>query len=99
MIAPDRPPRMGDPDMPGYAIPQTRRPPKLENGQVQLVANGDLRLSANQSCWAEQAKMEEALRGAVADLGCELVRMHPYKEPEKHGLIGSQREGIQVFSG
>src|SRR5690242_14947999 len=32
-----------DSGMPGYAIPQTRRPPKLTKGQVQLVANGDLR--------------------------------------------------------
>jgi len=85
--------------MPGYAIPQTRRPPKLTKGQVQLVANGDLRLGANQTCWPEQARMEEALRGAIADLGRELVRMHPYKESEKHGFIGSQKEGIQVFSG
>lgn len=85
--------------MPGYAIPQTRRPPKLKKGQVQLVANGDLRLSANQKCWPQQAQMEEALRGAVADLGCELVRMHPYKESEKHGFIGSQKEGVQVFGG
>ena len=47
--------------MPGYALPQTRRPPKLKKRQIQLVASGDLRLSANQKCWPEQAKMEEAL--------------------------------------
>ena len=85
--------------MSAYAIPQTRRPPKLKKGQVQLVANGDLRLSANQVCWAEQAKMEESLRRALADLGYEMVRAHPYKESEKHGFIASQKEGIQVFGG
>jgi hypothetical protein len=84
--------------MPGYALPQTRRPPKLKKRQIQLLASGDLRLSANQKCWPEQAKMEEALRGTVADLGYEIVRAHPYKESEKHGFIASQKEGIQVFA-
>ncbi|HSZ58438.1 MAG TPA: hypothetical protein VK797_22420 [Tepidisphaeraceae bacterium] len=85
--------------MPGYAIPQMRRPPRLKKSQVQLVANGDLRLEANQKCWPEQAKMEQALRNAFTDLGYELIRAHPYKESEKHGFISSQKEGIQVFSG
>ena len=85
--------------MSGYAIPQLRRPPKLKKRQVQLVANGDLRLAANQKCWPEQAKMEQALRDAVTNLGYELIRAHPYKEGEKHGFISSQKEGIQVFSG
>ena len=43
--------------------------------------------------------MEQALRDAVADLGYELIRAHPYKESEKHGFISSQKEGIQVFAG
>ena len=85
--------------MPGYAIPQTRRPPKLKKRQVQLVANGDLRLDANQKCWSAQAKMENALRAAFNDAGYELLRAHPYKESEKHGFISSQKEGIAVFSG
>jgi hypothetical protein len=85
--------------MPGYAIPQMRRPPKLKKRQVQLVANGDLRLDANQKCWPEQTKMEQSLRNALTDLGYELIRAHPYKESEKHGFISSQKEGIQVFSG
>ena len=84
--------------MPGYAIPQTRRPPKLKKRQIQIVASGDLRLAANQACWPEQAKMEESLRGALANLGYDLVRAHPYKESEKHGFIASQKEGIQVFA-
>src|SRR4029077_10214452 len=79
--------------MPGYAIPQNPRPPRLNRNQVQLVANGALRLSANQKCWPEQEKMEHSLRTALSDFGCELVRAHPYKEAEKHGFIGSQREG------
>jgi hypothetical protein len=64
-----------------------------------LVASGDLRLSANQVCWAAQKEMEEALGRAVAAAGYELVRAHPYKEDEKHGFIASQKEGMCVFAG
>ena len=85
--------------MSGYAIPQTRKPPRVNKRQVQLVANGDLRLTANQKCWPEQEKMEELLRRGLTELGYELVRAHPYKEWEKHGFIGSQKEGMQVFAG
>ncbi len=85
--------------MPGYAIPQTRKPPKLKKRQVQLVANGDLRLPVNQSCWPEQAKMEELLSHALAEQGYELIRTHPYRESERHGFIGSQKEGMAVFAG
>jgi hypothetical protein len=84
--------------MPPYSIPQTRKPPKVKKKQVQLIANGDLRASANQKCWPEQAKMEEALRSAIAAEGYEVVRAHPYKEQEGHGFIGSQKEGMQVFA-
>ena len=64
---------------------------------IQLIASGDLRLSANQTCWPAQHAMESALAAAVAAEGRELVRAHPYKEDEKHGFIASQREGIEVF--
>ena len=84
--------------MPGYALPQIQKSRKLGKRQVQLLANGDLRLSANQKCWPEQAKMEQALRNALGDFGYELVRAHPYKEAEKHGFIGSQKEGMAVFA-
>ncbi len=65
---------------------------------IQLIANGDLRLSANQTCWAAQAQMEKELGDAVAAAGFELKRVHPYKEDEKHGFIGSQKEGMAVFA-
>ena len=65
---------------------------------VLLVASGDLRLSANQVCWAAQREMEEALAQAVAPFGCRLVRAHPYKAKEKHGFISSQKEGLEVFA-
>jgi L-fucose isomerase-like protein len=69
----------------------------VEAKVVQLVASGDLRLSANQTCWAAQDAMEKALAEAVAAEGFDLVRAHPYKEDEGHGFIASQREGIEVF--
>ena len=83
--------------MAGYTVPAIPKAPRLKKRQVQLVANGDLRQSANEKCWPEQAKMEEALKAAVADAGYELVRAHPYKPAQRHGFIGSQREGMEVF--
>src|ERR1051325_125364 len=71
--------------------------PKAKKKQVQLIANGDLRLSANQVCWPAQKAMEEELSRAVAACGFELVRAHPEKIREKHGFIGSQKEGMEVF--
>src|SRR3954470_17867686 len=65
--------------------------------QVQLIANGDLRLSANQKCWAAQEAMEKALAAAVAEEGYQIVRAHPLKRSEGHGFIGSQKEGMEVF--
>lgn len=66
---------------------------------ILLVANGDLRTSANQVCWPAQRAMEAALTAALAKLGWKLKRAHPYKPKEKHGFIGSQKEGIAVFAG
>jgi L-fucose isomerase-like protein len=84
--------------MPKYEIPKISKPPKTGKKQILLVASGDLRLSANQACWAKQKEMEDALTAAVEAAGYELVRAHPYKEDEKHGFIGSQKEGLEVFS-
>jgi hypothetical protein len=66
---------------------------------ILLVANGDLRQSANETCWPAQRAMEQALTAAVARLGYRLVRAHPYKPALKHGFIGSQKEGMAVFAG
>ena len=65
--------------------------------KVYLVASGDLRLSANQTCWPAQAEMEALLTRAFADEGVELVRAHPVDEQEGHGFISSQRMGMNVF--
>ena len=70
---------------------------KRKKKQIQLIANGDLRLSANQVCWPAQKAMEDQLAEAVNACGYELVRAHPYKEDQKHGFIQSQKEGMAVF--
>ena len=66
---------------------------------VLLVANGDLRNSANEVCWPAQRAMEQRLTDAVASLGYKLVRAHAYKPAQKHGFISSQKEGMAVFAG
>jgi hypothetical protein len=71
---------------------------RLNKNQVHLIASGDLRTSANQVCWPAQKAMEEALIKAFKTEGFSVVRGHPFKAKEKHGFIGSQREGLEVFS-
>ncbi len=83
--------------MSAYHLPPSPQTNKLGKKRVQLIANGDLRLSANQKCWPAQKAMEEALTQAVEASGYFLVRAHPYKEDQKHGFIGSQKEGMEVF--
>jgi len=72
--------------------------PKASKKTVTLIANGDLRHSANAVCWAAQQEMEKTLAAAVANLGYKLVRAHGYKADVKHGFISSQKEGMEVFS-
>ncbi len=73
-------------------------PKSLRSKKILLVANGDLRLSANQKCWPAQAAMEALLTAAVAELGGTLVRAHPYRPELSHGFISSQKEGLAVFA-
>jgi hypothetical protein len=66
-------------------------------GKIMLVASGDLRESANVTCWPAQAAMEKKLGEVVAAMGHELVRAHPVTADKGHGFIASQREGMDVF--
>jgi len=72
---------------------------ELSAKQIYLVASGDLRLAANQTCWPAQAAMEKKLSAAVAARGYQVVRAHPYKPKMKHGFIASQKEGLAIFAG
>jgi hypothetical protein len=83
--------------MPKYQSPVATKHPKLKKKQIQLIASGDLRRSANQKCWPEQAKMEAALAAVLESMEHQLVRAHPFKPDEQHGFIGSQKEGMDVF--
>jgi hypothetical protein len=62
-----------------------------------LVANGDLRLSANQKCWPVQAEVEMAVTAAIVARGFEVRRGHQYDPVKQHGFIDSQKRGIEVF--
>jgi hypothetical protein len=84
--------------MSAYRIPKLVLPKPVGPNQVVLVANGDLRESANRVCWPAQRAMERALARAVAACGYELVRAHPYRAKVGHGFIGSQQEGMKVFA-
>lgn len=64
---------------------------------VYLMANGDLRLSANQKCWVAQSRMEAILTKAVQAEGREVIRAHAYDESKQHGFIDSQKMGMEVF--
>ena len=80
-----------------YKFPSLQTPAKLQKNQVLLIANGDLRQSANKQCWPEQAKMEAALSAAIAKLGFEVVRAHAYDPAVENGFIASQKQGMEVF--
>src|SRR5579862_964170 len=54
-------------------------PPVKKSKTVLLVANGDLRQSANEKCWPAQLAMEQKLTQVIASLGSTLTRAHPYK--------------------
>lgn len=84
--------------MTAYAFPEVKKIKPAKNKEVLLVANGDLRLSANQNCWAAQQEMEKSLAEAVAACGYQLKRAHAFKKQEGHGFIGSQKEGMDVFA-
>ena len=64
---------------------------------IYLVANGDLRLSANQKCWPVQAEVEAAVTKAIEAQGFKVRRGHNYDAAKQHGFIDSQKRGIEVF--
>lgn len=63
---------------------------------ITLIASGDLRESANITCWPAQAEMEALLADVLSNKGHQIIRAHPIK-PQGHGFIASQKEGMKVF--
>jgi hypothetical protein len=64
---------------------------------VVIIANGDLRLSANQKCWPAQAQAEDAVMTAIRREGREVRRGHGCDPEKGHGFIDSQKRGMEVF--
>ncbi len=64
---------------------------------VYLIANGDLRTSANQNCEAAQAAMEKQITSALRELGVKVKRAHSFDKARGHGFIDSQKYGMKVF--
>ena len=69
----------------------------MRDDEIILIASGDLRVSANQTCWPAQVQVEEAVTSAIRAYGRSVRRGHPYDPVQKHGFIHSQRHGIEVF--
>jgi hypothetical protein len=64
---------------------------------IYLIANGDLRISANRTCEKAQSEMERLLVAAIGKEGRRVVRAHAYDRVKRHGFIDSQRHGMEVF--
>lgn len=80
-----------------YTLPTLSVPQPVPENVIVLVASGDLRLSANQTCWPAQEAMEAKLTEVFAREGITIRRAHAYDPVEKHGFISSQRMGMDVF--
>ena len=80
-----------------YQIPITPSPLITNPNEIFLLASGDLRLSANQTCWPAQLEMEQQITRVFAAEGRTVKRAHPYDDAMKHGFIWNQRMGMDVF--
>ncbi len=80
-----------------YTLPTLETPDSIGENEIILIANGDLRLSANQTCWPAQEAMEKAVTEAFAREGFTIRRGHAYDPELKHGFIWNQRMGMDVF--
>ncbi|MFV0448210.1 MAG: hypothetical protein ACK5MF_07075 [Vibrio sp.] len=73
---------------------------KSTGKEIVLIANGDLRESANVDCWPVQQKFEEKLTKVLEQrFGYSVRRAHPVDLERGHGFISSQREGCNVLAG
>ena len=74
-------------------------PVDLDQADIVLINNADLRESANRTCWPVAEAFEAHLRKTVAEkFGRTITRGHCYVPERAHGFIGSQREGNAVFA-
>lgn len=69
----------------------------MNKSPIYLIANGDLRSSANQKCQEAQAAMEAQLVIALEAEGHKVIRAHEFDPEKGHGFIDSQKYGMEVF--
>jgi len=80
-----------------YRFPDAAVEIAPEPRTVYMIANGDLRLSANVQCWPVQRAVEADVAAAIGSFGWKVVRAHDVDEDKGHGFIDSQRRGLDVF--
>ncbi|HEY8966814.1 MAG TPA: hypothetical protein VIM58_10240 [Candidatus Methylacidiphilales bacterium] len=73
--------------------PSSKTPKKT----VYLVANGDLRESANRVCEKAQNELEASLIAAIEAEGWKVKRAHGLVKEKGHSFIDSQKYGMEVF--
>lgn len=72
---------------------------EVNSKEVIVVCSGDLRPSANLSCWPMQQKMEAQLQTALSSFGWSSKRAHDFDPEKGHGFIDYQHVGIKIFRG
>ena len=69
----------------------------MSTQDIILIANGDLRTTANQKCEEAQLAMEALLIKAVEKEGRKIRRGHGFHPKKGHSFIDSQKYGMEVF--
>ena len=69
----------------------------MSTQDIILIANGDLRTSANQKCEEAQQAMEALLIKAIEKEGRSVRRGHGFDTKKGHSFIDSQKYGMEVF--
>ena len=69
----------------------------MNTQDIILIANGDLRSSANQKCEEAQRAMEAQLITSIEKEGRTVRRGHDYNPKKGHSFIDSQKYGMEVF--
>ena len=69
----------------------------MSTQEIILIANGDLRTSANQKCEEAQQAMESLLIKAIEKEGRKIRRGHGFDPKKGHSFIDSQKYGMEVF--
>jgi hypothetical protein len=69
----------------------------MSTQDILLIANGDLRTSANQKCEEAQQAMEALLIKAIEKEGRKVRRGHGFDAKKGHSFIDSQKYGMEVF--